>query len=148
MVKQYVMLVSILVWAGCIVAISFMESWLKFRASGVTLPIGLSIGKLVFNALNKMEWIFAATLLAGYFFNTEQTGKSNMVFFGLAFWMLIMQTFWLLPALDTRANIILSGKRVTRSSLHWYFAGAEVIKLGSLLALGFAMFNGFMAVAG
>lgn len=37
------MLLSVLVWSGCIVAISFMESWLKFRAPGVTLPTGLSI---------------------------------------------------------------------------------------------------------
>lgn len=53
MVSQYIMLLSVFVWCGCIIAISFMESWLKFRAPGVTLRIGLNIGKLVFNALNK-----------------------------------------------------------------------------------------------
>lgn len=35
-----------------------MEAWLKFRAPGITLPLGLGIGKLVFNALNKMGWLF------------------------------------------------------------------------------------------
>ena len=45
-------------WAGSVFSISFMESWLKFRAEGVTLPIGLSIGRKVFKALNRMEWVF------------------------------------------------------------------------------------------
>lgn len=47
------MLTSVFLWSGCIIAISFMESWLKFRAPGVTLPIGLSIGKLVLRHLTK-----------------------------------------------------------------------------------------------
>ena len=43
------------IWAGFVCAISFMEAWLKFRAPGVTLPVGLSIGRLIFSALNKVE---------------------------------------------------------------------------------------------
>lgn len=145
MVMQYVMLLSVLVWSGCIVAISFMESWLKFRAPGVTLPVGLSIGKLVFSALNKIEWFFTAALVAGYFVNKAQINTSGMALFALAVWLLVMETFWLLPALDARAKIVISGKRVAASSLHWYFVGAEVIKLGLLLALGFQLFKVFIA---
>ncbi len=59
------------VWAGFIAAISFMESWLKFRAPNVTITVGgLSIGKLVFSALNKVEWAF--TIIVGI----------NLLFFG------------------------------------------------------------------
>lgn len=36
------------VWLGMVLAISFLEAPLKFRAPGVTLPIGLGIGRLVF----------------------------------------------------------------------------------------------------
>jgi hypothetical protein len=143
MMKQYVMLMSVLVWSGCIVAISFMESWLKFRAPGVTLPIGLGIGKLVFNVLNKMEWVFALILLIFYFFNKQQIAVSCTILFALAVWMLIMQTFWLLPALDARANRVISGKTLAASSLHWYFVAAEVIKVGSLIILGYQLFKGF-----
>ena len=144
MVMQYIMLLAVLVWSGCVVAISFMESWLKFRAPGVTLPIGLSIGKLVFNALNKMEWFFAVVLLIGCVLNKAQIDSSSLVLFALATWLLIMETFWLLPALDARANIVISGKTVGTSSLHWYFVVAEVIKLGSLLILGFQLFKVFV----
>ena len=56
-------------WIGFVCAISFMEAWLKFRAPGVTIPLGLGIGRLVFNALNKVEWIFATAILGNILFH-------------------------------------------------------------------------------
>jgi hypothetical protein len=47
------------VWLGMVTAISFVEAPLKFRAPGVTLPIGLGIGRLVFRALNIAELTLA-----------------------------------------------------------------------------------------
>lgn len=143
-VKQFIMLKSVLVWAGCIIAISFMEAWLKFRAPGVMMSIGLSIGKLVFSALNKMEWIFATIIFIIYIFNRQQIHTSIIVWFAVVVLFLITQTFWLLPALDARANAAISGKTLAPSSLHWYFVGAEVIKLASLFVLGFQFFKGFV----
>ena len=43
------------VWLGIVLAICFVETPLKFRAPGVTVPIGLGIGRLVFRALNIAE---------------------------------------------------------------------------------------------
>jgi hypothetical protein len=137
------MMLAVLVWSGCIIAISFMESWLKFRAPGVTLPIGLGIGKLVFNALNKMEWFLAAVILISYFLNKPQVDTLSIMLFTLALLLLVIQTFWLLPMLDARANIVISGKELQSSSLHWYFVAAEVIKVGSLLILGLRLFRSF-----
>ena len=51
------------VWLGMVLAISFLEAPLKFRAPEVTLRIGLGIGRLVFGALNTVEAVFAVTLL-------------------------------------------------------------------------------------
>lgn len=56
---------SIFLWIGFVCAISFMEAWVKFRAPGVTLPLGLGIGSLVFKALNKAEWVFAILMAVG-----------------------------------------------------------------------------------
>ena len=52
----------VFVWLGMVVAISFIEAPLKFRAPGVTLQIGLGIGRLVFRALNGCELLLAAVL--------------------------------------------------------------------------------------
>ena len=50
-------------WLGMVAAISFIEAPLKFRAPGVTLQIGLGIGRLVFRALNTVEALLAAVVL-------------------------------------------------------------------------------------
>lgn len=50
------------VWLGMVVAISFLEAPLKFRAPGITLLLGLGIGRLVFRALNAAEIVLAVPL--------------------------------------------------------------------------------------
>ncbi len=50
------------VWLGMVLAISFLEAPLKFRAPNVTLQIGLGIGRLVFRALNTVEVVFALVI--------------------------------------------------------------------------------------
>ncbi len=52
------------VWLGMVLAISFIEAPLKFRAPGVTLQIGLGIGRLVFRALNGVELLLASCWLS------------------------------------------------------------------------------------
>ena len=47
-----------------VLAISFLEAPLKFRAPGVTIPIGLGIGRMVFRALNLAEITLALVALA------------------------------------------------------------------------------------
>ena len=68
MTGLFMIIITVFLWSG-FCAISFMESWLKFRAPGVSLPIGLGIGKLVFNALNKMEWVFAVISIIAWLVN-------------------------------------------------------------------------------
>ncbi|MER2093219.1 MAG: hypothetical protein ABS918_10760, partial [Saccharopolyspora rectivirgula] len=49
-------------WLGMVLAISFLEAPLKFRAPGVTTRIGLGIGRLVFRALNAVEVVLAVAV--------------------------------------------------------------------------------------
>jgi hypothetical protein len=57
-VKYPAALAANFLWIGFVCAISFMEAWLKFRAPGIMLPLGLCIGKLVFNALKNGMAVF------------------------------------------------------------------------------------------
>ncbi len=50
------------VWLGMVLAISLLETPLKFRAPGITLALGLGIGRLVFRALNAAEIALLALL--------------------------------------------------------------------------------------
>jgi hypothetical protein len=108
------------VWVGFIAAISFMESWLKFRAPNVTLTVGLSIGKLVFSALNKVEWAFAIIIgINLLFFGSAIKPLFGDWFFAI-FIIIVLQTVWLLPALNKRAEALISGKRLVFHSFGIY----------------------------
>ena len=138
-VEQPIAVVCTFTWIGFICAISFMEAWLKFRAPGVTLPIGLGIGRLVFAALNKVEWVFAAAILIC---NMRVAKKLNFnLFYILAILILIIQTAWLLPGLDARAVLYIEGKTVPHSNLHLYYAIAEGIKFITLFIFGTKLFK-------
>jgi hypothetical protein len=52
------------IWFGMVAAVSLLEAPLKFRAPGVTLELGLGIGRLVFRALNCVEACWAVLLAA------------------------------------------------------------------------------------
>lgn len=52
-------------WLGLIIGISFIEAPLKFTAPGITIPLGLGIGRRVFFAMNMVEIIFFIALVAG-----------------------------------------------------------------------------------
>ncbi|MFT4087805.1 MAG: hypothetical protein QM658_11780 [Gordonia sp. (in: high G+C Gram-positive bacteria)] len=43
----------VFLWLGMVAAISFLEAPLKFQAPGITVPLGLGIGRLVFRALTR-----------------------------------------------------------------------------------------------
>ena len=128
------------IWSGCIVAISFMESWLKFRAPQVTLPVGLGIGRIVFRALNRVEWLFATLVFTGCVLFAPRLGTPLILLFYTTVLLLFLQTFWLLPALDERAARAISGKPLKPSRMHRNFVAAEGIKLMTLWLLCYQLF--------
>jgi hypothetical protein len=118
-----------------------MEAWLKFRAPGITVPLGLGIGRLVFNALNKVELVFALVIIINIFWNTTEILKWQNLAFAIPLTLLFIQTFWLLPALDARAELHIQGQIVPPSNLHFYYVGLELVKVASLTIFGITLFK-------
>jgi hypothetical protein len=124
------------VWVGLIAGISFLEAPLKFRAPGVTIPLGLGIGRLVFRALNRVELVLAVLITAG-----AVVGASDrlwpLVLAIAALVVLLVQLIFVRPALNRRSDAVLAGgAHETRSRTHLWYVGLEVVKLGVLIALG------------
>lgn len=138
-VKLPIAFIVTFLWIGFVCAISFMEAWLKFRAPGVSLPIGLGIGRLVFNALNKVEWVFAVTILAHIFLLKSPVITTANLMYYIPLMLLIIQTFWVLPALEARAELYIQGQLVPPSNLHFYFVGMETVKVASLGIFGVSL---------
>lgn len=134
-------LAAVFLWLGFVGAISFMESWLKFKAPGITVSLGLGIGKLVFNALNKIEWILAIIILINFTLSKTKTIEANQLFYLITLIILVIQTFWLLPALDVRAELYINGQNTNPSKLHIYFVAMECIKVISLFIFGTTLFK-------
>ncbi|OWW24626.1 hypothetical protein B4Q04_15010 [Zobellia sp. OII3] len=140
-VKYPLALASVFLWIGFVGAISFMEAWLKFRAPGITIPLGLGIGRLVFNALNKVEWVLALVVLINLLIVNEGVfSKRNITYF-IALLGLAIQTGWLLPALDLRAELLIQNLEPGASYLHFYYVGIEMVKILCLFIFGIKLFK-------
>ena len=132
---------SVFLWIGFVAAISFMEAWLKFRAPGITIPLGLGIGRLVFFALNKMEWIFTLLIFGTLLWNQHWKLESHQFMLLIPLFILVLQTTWLLPALDARAELHIQSEAVPPSYLHLYYVLGEIIKVSVLSLFGIHILN-------
>ncbi len=139
-VRNPLVLSCVYLWIGFVCAISFMEAWLKFQAPGVTLPIGLGIGRLVFNALNQIEWVFAIVIVLNFVFRRIRKENNKMVFLVIPLMILTIQTMELLPILDARAVQVIAGKYTEPSYTHTAYIILEIIKVLSLLIFGSTLF--------
>ena len=122
------------VWLGMVVAISFVEAPLKFRAPSVTLRVGLGIGRLVFRALNTVEVGFALVILA--IVAAVPTPARIAVTFSVAMATLAIQLIAVRPRLTRRSDQVLAGLDAPRSRAHYAYVGLEVVKTAALLAAG------------
>jgi hypothetical protein len=128
------------VWLGMVLAISFVEAPLKFRAPNVTLQIGLGIGRLVFRALNTVEVAFALVIVAivasGSVGTAGQTPPRVAVAFAVAIAALAIQLVAVRPRLTRRSDQVLAGAEGPRSNAHYVYVGFEAVKTVALLVAG------------
>ena len=128
------------VWLGMVLAISFLEAPLKFRAPNVTLPIGLGIGRLVFRALNTVEVGFALVILA--IVAAGPTAPRITATFSVAFAALAIQLIAVRPRLTRRSDQVLAGLDAPRSRGHYAYVCLEVVKAAALIAAGILLLTG------
>jgi len=133
-----IIIVAGFVWAGFMSAISFMESWLKFKTPGLEVPMGLSIGRLVFKGLNRVEWAFCLLIwLSCFMLGFDRLPLLLSAIYLLLTIFLFLQAFWLLPAMSKRVEARLHGEALPPSSLHFWYVGMEMIKAVTLIFSGF-----------
>lgn len=128
---------AIFIWLGMVLAISFVEAPLKFRAPGVTLQVGLGIGRLVFKALNICEVVLAAVALVGVVLGRPPLAAAIAVLVAVA--ALGAQVVGVRPALSRRSDAVLADPAAAesgRSHAHLVYVGFEAIKVVALLVGG------------
>jgi hypothetical protein len=120
------------VWLGMVLGISFLEAPLKFRAPGVTLPVGLGIGRLVFRALNTVE-IFLAVALAVALVTADDTSTGTVTAGAVAVGVLAVQLVAVRPRLTRRSDLVLAGHDAPRSHGHHAYVALETVKVVALV---------------
>lgn len=131
-------------WLGMVLAISFLEAPLKFRAPGVTLPIGLGIGRLVFRALNTVE----AALAIGIAIALAVTRPHPVAIAAasVAVICLSVQLIGVRPRLTRRSEAVLAAGagagELPRSRAHHVYVVLELVKVASLIVAGCVLLAG------
>jgi hypothetical protein len=127
------------VWLGMVLAISFLEAPLKFRAPGVTLQIGLGIGRLVFRALNTVEALLAVGIVIALALGHPRV--SIVVAFAVVVVALVAQLLVVRPRLTRRSDAVLAGQDAPRSRAHYTYVGLDVIKVVALAVGGILLLS-------
>ncbi|WP_028803951.1 hypothetical protein [Streptomyces sp. 142MFCol3.1] len=124
-------------WLGMVLAISFLEAPLKFRAPGVTIPIGLGIGRMVFRALNLVETVLAAVVVAAV--AVGDPPAAVLVLTTVVAVLLAVQLGVVRPKLNRRSDRVLAGEDLPRSRGHVYYVAFETAKVIVLTVLGISL---------
>jgi hypothetical protein len=133
---------ALFVWLGMVLAISFLEAPLKFRAPGITTALGLGIGRLVFRALNICEAVLAAVIAVALVIGAPSVGVIAAVLVAIA--ALLIQVGLVRPALTRRSDAVLadaSQAQAGRSHAHYVYVVVEIVKVVALLAGGVLLLN-------
>lgn len=138
--KGSALVVVVLLWAGILFGVSFLATPAKFAAPSLTLPVAIDVGRATFALLNRVELgcavISLSLLLAG-------ASRALLVRLasGVSVLGLLLETVWLLPVLDARAQAVIDGAMPTASSLHDAYIGIDLVKLAGLLVVAVVLLS-------
>jgi hypothetical protein len=121
-------------WLGMVLGISFLEAPLKFRAPGVTVRLGLGIGRMVFAALNRVEIGLGVVLVVALVVGPRSAAALWVT--GALAVLLAVQLTVVRPALNRRSDLVLAGADAPHSRAHLAYIGLEVLKVAALIGLG------------
>jgi len=122
-------------WLGMTAGVSLLATPVRFSAETITRTIALDVGRAVFAALNKAEFVALIIILI----MIRASGKARELWiaaFALAL-ILLLQATWLLPELTARTDLIIAGIEPEPSIAHAAYSTLELSKIVLLAWLGF-----------
>ncbi len=108
----------------------------RFTAASITRSVALDVGRVVFAALNRVEFVALVLLLV--IVRLSGSARRLWAYCAVLAVIVLLQGTWLLPELAARTEIILAGGEPPASFAHAFYSSLELIKIGVLLFVGFA----------
>lgn len=133
-------------WMGLIIGLSFIETPLKFTAPGITTPLGLGIGRIMFTAL-AIAGAVLLVLLTASAFARPRLRRSGLLLLGGMWVTMAVQSLVIRPLLAARTDVIIAGGDPGESWLHYGYIAAEVVLLALLLGFIVHVLRGVRIVA-
>lgn len=130
---QAAFVIIVLLWAGMILGISFLEAWAKFQTPMLTLQAGLDIGRHVYGVFRIVEVILALLGLISLY-NSNSTSKWKLLYFTVLISVAI-QNLYLMPAMNHQILRIFSGQIPAYPQFHTFYIVLETYKVSCLLFL-------------
>jgi len=121
-------------WVGMTVGISLIATPVRFTAASITRPIALDVGRVVFAALNKAEFLALVLLLV--IVRVSDRSRDLWAWCSVLALLVLAQGVWLIPELAARTDIILAGSEPPPSYAHAIYSTLELAKIGILVFLG------------
>ena len=122
-------------WLGMTAGVALLATPVRFTANTITRPVALDVGRVVFAALNKAE--FVALILVLIIVRVSGRAKELWIPVLLLALILIMQASWLIPELSARTELVIAGSEPPSSIAHAAYSTLELIKLILLAFVGF-----------
>ena len=121
----------LLLWAGVLLGAAFLAVPASFGTPDLDRPLGLAVARQIFQALDRVELVFAlasaAVALVG------RTARLVRIALGLGWLVLALRSWWLLPALSARTEMILAGSEPPPAVYHALSSGLAITQLVLLL---------------
>lgn len=129
-------LALVVLWLGMVAAISFIEAPLKFQAPGITIPLGLGIGRLVFMALNATEGVvLLAVTLLNFWPRAARLPKRRIGWWAALALVFVLKIAVVRPPLNARTDLVLAGANPGESLWHYVYIACDVVTMVLLLIL-------------
>lgn len=124
--------IMLVLWAGSVLGVSFIATPAKFLAPHLTMPVALEVGKATFHIFNKVEWLICMSILTLTLLSNSTLFR--WIFIGGLFALLLLKTFYLMPALDVRADRVIAGGLPNPGILHWLYIITDIVQSAFILA--------------
>ncbi|KAB1643960.1 hypothetical protein [Gulosibacter chungangensis] len=113
------------IWIGMIIAIDLIEAPLKFQAPGITIPLGLGIGRLVFLAMNIVELVLAVLMAISLW--KPRADRRTWSLYGALVVMFAVKMTIIRPLLAQHTNAVLAGTSEGGSTTHYFYIAADAV---------------------
>ena len=115
------------IWGGLIIAIDLIEAPLKFQAPGITIPLGLGIGRLVFAGMNVVEVLLVIGLAIALWRTRASVAGRDRTLAIVIGALLVVKVAVLRPLMAAQTDAVIAGTADPGSTIHYVYIGADAV---------------------